>query len=196
MQKIHTDTKKKITGRCDFQGQWTGDLIFFVTEIFSHLASFFSCQKAFQTNSFSLKTAKICQNLPKGKPHTQEKYHGTATYMKVTMKVFTGLNLSGMHCAVYYEQRTDLAYLTVLSEPTSKDNLSALSQFLPNLGSGNGGYGIVGPFLVLSPLLRVWDEGYPIPWTNLMVAGLPPSIRVGWGWGVWLAGSSLVLCPC
>ncbi len=29
-----------------------------------------------------------------------------------------------------------------------------------------------------------------------MPSFLPLSIHTGWGWGIWLAGSSLVLCPC
>jgi hypothetical protein len=71
--------------------------------------------------------------------------------------------------------------------------LLALSLFLPNLGGGNGS---LGPSLILSPLLRVWDEGPPIFKTILMLGLLLPlSIRAEWGWGVWLAGSSLFLHP-
>jgi hypothetical protein len=79
-----------------FRDNDIGVLRFFVIEMFRHLAKhlFFSCNKAGQTNCFSLRTAKLCQNQPKGKPNTQEKYH-IITYMKVSMKVFTGLNLPG-----------------------------------------------------------------------------------------------------
>ncbi len=53
-----------------------------------------------QTNNFSIRATKICQNQPKGMPHIQEKFCGAATYMKVTMKVFTGLSLCSAHCTI------------------------------------------------------------------------------------------------
>ncbi len=92
--------RKKPQGRWDFQGQWYWSFKIFSSQKFSAIwqTVFFSCQKACQTNYFSVRTIKICQNQPKGKPHPQEKFHGAATYMKVAMKVFTGLSLCGLHC--------------------------------------------------------------------------------------------------
>ncbi len=73
MRKIWTDTKKKIIGLCDFYGPWYWSFKIFC-HIFSHLAKclFFSFQEACQTNSFSIRTAKICQNQPRGKSHTRK----------------------------------------------------------------------------------------------------------------------------
>jgi hypothetical protein len=69
-------------------------LRFFVTEIFSHLAKgFFFLPKCLQNKQFLSQDSKDLSE-------TQKKYHGAATYMKITMKVFTGLNLSGAHSRV------------------------------------------------------------------------------------------------
>ncbi len=55
----------------------------------------------------------MSEHQPKAKPQTQEKSHGTAHFMKVTMKdtmkVFTGLNLCGAHCTL---QQVAALYIT------------------------------------------------------------------------------------
>jgi hypothetical protein len=89
MHEIQTDTKKKPQASVTSRDNDIKVLRFFVRYIFNHQAKglFFSCQKAWRTDTFSLRTEIYFQDQLKGKSHAQEKSHGAATYMKVTMKV-------------------------------------------------------------------------------------------------------------
>jgi hypothetical protein len=60
----------------------------------------------------------------------------------------------------------------------------ALALFLSNLGGVNRGCSLVGPSLILSPLLKGWEKGQPMPRTIITLVFLLPPSFCAWGVGL------------
>ncbi len=88
----------------------------------------FSCKKARQTNIFCLRMVKNCQH--KDKLHTRENFQDAAISVKEVIKLFRGVNLSGVY-------RT----FPIALESTSNTSPRIINN--PNLLPCRSGYGLV-----------------------------------------------------